>query len=296
MNNFSSITDIPKLADSDDSFGIKPFEKGLTEFIKTTSTPITIVLQGEWGSGKTSLMNSLQASLSDIKGENNFHSIWLNTWEYSLMKDASDTLIDILSGLIKEMSIIAKLDESEAKKLIGKVLNLGRNLGRFIAKTSLNKIVDGIGDEADDFFKNSGQDSIGEIRNQLESIISECIEKDKKKGLIFFIDDLDRIDPPVAVQLLELLKNIFTLENCVFILAVDYDVIIKGLEPKFGKLTETNEREFRSFFDKIIQVPFSIPVSNYNIEDFIKQSLISINYVDSKFSENKNFISFKYYI
>jgi hypothetical protein len=41
----------------------------------------------------------------------------------------------------------------------------------------------------------------------------------------------------------------------VFVLAIDYDVVIKGLEPKFGKFSEKNEREFRSFFDKIIQFP-----------------------------------------
>ena len=41
--------------------------------------------------------------------------------------------------------------------------------------------------------------------------------------------------------------------NCVFVLAIDYDVVVKGLESKFGKKTEENEREFRSFFDKIIQ-------------------------------------------
>jgi hypothetical protein len=291
MTTLSSITDIPKLAKSDDHFGIKPFESGLTEFIKKTSTPITIALQGEWGSGKTSLMNSLQSSLSGDKTESDFHSVWLNTWEYSLMKDASDTLIDIITGLIKETSIIAKMDESETRKLIGKVLNIGKNFTKFAAKTALNKTIDGVGDEIESLFSSNEQDSIGQIRNQLEAIISTCIKKDNKKGFIFFIDDLDRIDPPVAVQLLELLKNIFTLKDCVFVLAIDYDVIIKGLEPKFGKLTDTNEREFRSFFDKIIQVPFSMPVSNYNIEDFLKESLVSINYVEAKYTDNKEFIS-----
>lgn len=43
-----------------------------------------------------------------------------------------------------------------------------------------------------------------------------------------------------------------------FVLAIDYDVVIKGLKPKFGELTDANEREFRSFFDKIIQLPFSM--------------------------------------
>jgi hypothetical protein len=124
----------------------------------------------------------------------------------------------------------------------------------------------------------------------LQAIINECVEKDRKHGFIFFIDDLDRIDPPIAVELLELLKNIFTLNHCVFILAIDYDVVIKGLEPKFGKISATNEREFRSFFDKIIQVPFSMPVSSYKIDSFLKDSLLSTNYLNAAQTENKDLI------
>ena len=48
---------------------------------------------------------------------------------------------------------------------------------------------------------------------------------------------------------------------------------MKGLEEKFGKKTDENEREFRSFFDKIIQVPFPMPTGAYNIENFLDKKL-----------------------
>lgn len=57
----------------------------------------------------------------------------------------------------------------------------------------------------------------------------------------------------------------FDVRHCVFVLAIDYDVVVKGLEKKFGQKTEGNDREFRSFFDKLIQVPFSMPLSAYEI-------------------------------
>ena len=99
------------------------------------------------------------------------------------------------------------------------------------------------------------------------------------KGFLFFIDDLDRIDPPVAVQILELLKNIFDLEHCIYVLAIDYDVVVKGLKPKFGELTDKNAREFRSFFDKIIQLPFAMPVGSYRIDNFLIDALGRIGYL-----------------
>lgn len=288
----SSITDIPRDVKNGelDTFGIDPFEKGLVRFLKTTRTPITVALQGEWGSGKTSLMNSLKQSLSDCDNAL-YHDVWLNTWEYALMKGAQSTLIDIVLGLIDEVTKIANIDESDVQKLGKKVMGIGSNLLKFAGKTALNTVADGVGDVVSDSLTTEKRDAtIGEVRQELENIIADCIEKDGKRGFIFFIDDLDRIDPPVAVELLELLKNIFTLKNCVFVLAIDYDVVIKGLEPKFSKLTSENEREFRSFFDKIIQVPFSMPVGSYHPSEFLQESLKSIDYLSDTQTNNPELI------
>ena len=117
------------------------------------------------------------------------------------------------------------------------------------------------------------------MKEEIGKLIQESLNTNpSKQGFTFYIDDLDRIDPPVAVEILELLKNIFDLEHCVFILAIDYDVVIKGLKPKFGELTDKNEREFRSFFDKIIQLPFSMPVASYNVDTFLVDALSKIDY------------------
>jgi hypothetical protein len=61
-------------------------------------------------------------------------------------------------------------------------------------------------------------------------------------------------------------------------LAIDYDVVVKGLKPKFGELTDANEREFRSFFDKIIQLPFSMPVASYSVDAFLVDALRKIEF------------------
>jgi t-SNARE complex subunit (syntaxin) len=277
-----SITDIPRdIAKGEkDKFGIRPFEEGLTQFIEHANTPITIALQGEWGSGKTSLMNTLKNNLCD--GENaSFFSVWINTWEYSLMKDANMALIEMVSGL-----------ECELATIIGN--STGKKIGETILKFSIMAFSAAFNrgtDVVEEILSGKRISSISKLRAELEKNISECIAKTGKQGFIFFVDDLDRIEPSVAVQLLELLKNIFNLQKCIFVLAIDYDVVIKGLEPKFGKLSDQNEREFRSFFDKIIQVPFSMPVTSYMIEDFLKESLSSIRYINEDQLNNKELIA-----
>lgn len=277
-----SLTDIPRdiSKGEKDKLGISPFEDGLTQFIEYANTPITIALQGEWGSGKTSLMNTLKNNLCDGKNSK-FFGVWINTWEYALMKDPSSALIDIIGGLAKSISEYS--GSSIDKKLGDAILKFGL----MAVSATLNRGTDVV----NEIIKGSNKSSISEIRSELAKVINQCVQNKEKQGFIFFIDDLDRIDPPVAVQLLELLKNLFTLDHCIFVLAIDYDVVIKGLEPKFGKLSEQNEREFRSFFDKIIQVPFSMPITRYVIDEFLKESLLSINYINNKQAQNDQLIS-----
>ena len=78
-------------------------------------------------------------------------------------------------------------------------------------------------------------------------------------------------------------SNIFNLKDCIFILAIDYKVVVKGLEKKFGPRTDANEWEFRAFFDKIIQLPFSMPLSNYDIGNYVSSLLREIDYYDGDF-------------
>ncbi|MDD6472677.1 MAG: P-loop NTPase fold protein, partial [Bacteroidales bacterium] len=78
-------------------------------------------------------------------------------------------------------------------------------------------------------------------------------------------------------------------EKCVFVLAIDYDVVCRGVEAKYGKLSDdkaANENKGKSFFDKIIQVPFKMPVAEYNIQNYIKTCFkeIGITCEDSEIS------------
>lgn len=273
------------LTTEQDALGTDRYVKGLKNFISNSTTPITIALQGEWGSGKTSLMNRLQNELCSVDGD--FIGVTVNTWEYSMLSSSEETVLKILSQLVRTLTN----EDPQSQKTFS---DFFRGAGNFLyrgARESL-KTIPGVGGlfavglEAANVptqILSSSDDnqmaSLADLKTALEDAIRRRIEEEKKVGVIIFIDDLDRLNPPVAVEILELLKNIFTLPNCIFMLAIDYDVVVKGLKPKFGELTDKNEREFRSFFDKIIQVPFSLPVSSYHPENFLLEQLRSVGYL-----------------
>lgn len=285
MTNKTSISDLPFVENVND-FGTERYVKGLIKFIENSATPLTIALQGEWGSGKTSLMTRLERALCSTP-ESPFIGVEINTWEYSMMASPEATVYNILVQLVHELSG----DDTNSKKTFKSFL---RGAGNFIyrgARESL-KTIPGIGGmlavgleaanvpaQLPEYSEDNCNSSLSDLKKALAEAISKSIDKANKRGVIVFVDDLDRLNPPVAVEILELLKNIFTLDHCIFVLAIDYDVVVKGLKPKFGELTEKNEREFRSFFDKIIQVPFSLPVNNYRPMDFVLNSLADIGYI-----------------
>ena len=272
----SSLIDAPRQHDQDDLLGMNPYQDALIKFIKMADTPITIALQGEWGSGKTSLMNMLRWNLCEAEGAS-YYPVWINTWQYSLLKTPNEAIISILEGIVNQISEKSpKAKRSENKKRLGGILKTLATMGAKVAAGAVGVN----GEVVDNLVGDSSTDSdINKLKKEIWKLIQESLSDDESKsGFIFFIDDLDRLDPPMAVEILELLKNIFDLEKCIFILAIDYDVVIKGLKPRFGELTKKNEREFRSFFDKIIQLPFTMPVASYNVNTFLMDALIRIGF------------------
>ena len=72
----ASIVDKPKESTQNDLLEIEKYTDGLIKFISTSATPITIGIQGEWGSGKTSLLNTIKEDLCD-KSSSEHYSVWL---------------------------------------------------------------------------------------------------------------------------------------------------------------------------------------------------------------------------
>lgn len=286
----SSITDSPISRLEQDFLSVEKYAKSLSKFIIQSDTPITIGLQGEWGTGKTSLMSLLLEQFNGDENGNQIASSWVNTWEYSMFRGVQETTPSVLKGMLEKLKESCGdhwtiLDEADEK--IKKATKFFGNLANQVIANQTGLDLKGAAGSSGHSKRVVAE--IAEVKKLISDLIQELINHDKNpvKKVVFFVDDLDRIQPSDAVEVLESLKNIFDIPNCVFILAIDYDVVVKGLESKFGPKTKENEREFRSFFDKIIQVPFSMPVGAYNINSFLKNKLheLDVEVTDEEVSQ-----------
>ncbi len=83
-------------------------------------------------------------------------------------------------------------------------------------------------------------------------------------NFVIFIDDLDRCLPEKAVQTLELIKTIFNAESFAFVLALDEEVIERGIGHRYqaynfaGKKPEMPITGFE-YLEKIVHLPFKLP-------------------------------------
>ena len=182
MKGKTSIIDVPKKAEQSDLFDEK--EK---QALIDHEAALTVALQGEWGSGKTSLMNSLNNDLC-VKNED-FYPIWLNTWEYALLKDPHTTLLQVTKGLLEEtITIFDKHNVSSSQELKNIASSFFKKALVTTAKIAANTVVGGSGEIVDHLVGGDNKEiRISDLRNQLEKSIEECLAEDNsKKGFIFF--------------------------------------------------------------------------------------------------------------
>ena len=273
------IVDEPLAMRGKDRLKIKRYSNALITFIKNSQTPITIGIQGEWGSGKTSLLNTIYTELesaNEHQDSKDFKVVWINSWENSLMATPEEALIKIINEIIASL-----IDVDPKLSNITKVKDAATVAAKGILRVGAGILGGASGSNVMDEVLESSN-SIRELRLQLTDLVNEIrlSENQRVDKIVIFVDDLDRIDPPEAVKILELLKNIFSIPGCVFVLAIDYQVVIKGLKEKFGERTPENEWEFRAFFDKIIQLPFLMPMGSYDIGHYVNDLLRQIGFQD----------------
>ena len=236
----------------------------LTELLKNIESPVVLSVNAPWGSGKTTYLRMLHASL-ELETRK---PIYFSAWETDF---AADPLLAFLgemnlniAGFIGDDNKRSKAWE-QAKKAGAHILKRGVPIAVKLATAGLvdaDKIVE---DEASKFAEALSKDIIDSYSKNKIAIV-DFKENIKKvlgvegggiEKLYIFIDELDRCRPTYAIELLERIKHLLDIEGLVFVLALDKNQLAHSVKAVYG-----SEFDAVGYLKRFIDVEFSLPVAD----------------------------------
>ncbi|HRE41730.1 MAG TPA: P-loop NTPase fold protein [Ignavibacteria bacterium] len=241
---------------------------------------LVIGLYGEWGSGKTSLINLTIENLIKTKENNEFIIINFNPWFYSNteqlieyffkelilrigLKDNHSTLTEIAKKIEKYSKVFNKIEKSNIpflKTIAGISTDVSNEFKNFIEFKAKEYEFDGV---------------------KLKEEINTTLERLNNK-IIVIIDDIDRLSKSEIKEIFKLVKMIGDFRNMIYILAFDKSIIEKTL-------FSVQDNDGGKYLEKIIQVPINIPkISTTNLNNYLFKKLneVLFDLDDNQFNKN----------
>lgn len=225
------IADKPVSKKIQDRFQRYPFSKRIADTIKKRKSDESIVfgLYGDWGEGKTSVINFIS---EELKKDKSIVSIHFNPWRYN---DEHNLLFNFFKKITESLELSLKNNKEKFADIIGKIGSVGSvlgydgsNLGKLIVDTDLE-----------------------EFKNRVDKILSSS-----SKRLVIFIDDIDRLDKEEIYALFRLIKLTADFSNTLYVLSFDKNMVAAALGDRFSG---GEKSAGDSFLEKIIQIPLTIP-------------------------------------
>lgn len=302
------LEDNPIEAEDMDKFGHSIFVSTLFELIQDTEKSCNIALFGKWGAGKTSIINMLFNRIKNNKTvSRTTKCFYFDTWKYSdesIMTEflieldeqfenpiGKDTILDILYNI--------KEDVVTDKK------NISKRIRDFFSNSKIfwvSLIVIIVIDLFIFFFSGVGAAYIitasfivplfaeliskihsatisvrkrfilpkKELTGEFENLFRKIISEIKAKKVILAIDNLDRCQDHVVIQMLALFKTFMNDPNCIFIIPCDDEAIlshINAIDKERGYFTKNGQEFLRKIFQIRMKIP---PFLNESLEEYAK--------------------------
>jgi KAP family P-loop domain len=248
--------------------------------------PITIGVHGDWGAGKSSVLEMIEAAL---EADEHVLCLKFNGWRFQGFEDAKIALIEgIVTGLIEKRPMLTKAAEAVkdvfhridwlkvAKKAGGLALTAYTGIPVIGFETLIGKLQSWVTDPArlsGENVKDALSEAEGFVKPGTESknvpeeiagfrkAFDELLKEAKVDQLVVLIDDLDRCLPDTAIETLEAIRLFVFTSRTAFVVAADEGMIEYAVRKHFPDLADSTSPQTyaRNYLEKLIQVPFRIP-------------------------------------
>ena len=249
------------------------------------SGKFVVGLEGQWGSGKSSLLNLLRSELEKLQSEAPHSVVAFEPW----LVGNRDALLGALFAAL--LAAISKVETSrgdtsrETTAAIRRATEAAR--GFAVALSKLGDIVEVVGTATaiapigwmGKGFKAMGSAvERGKASKPLSEHKKELVEALTKLGhrFIVTIDDLDRLDPAEALEVLRLTRSVADLPGVIYVLCYDGEVLARSIE----RAASVNDGH--AYLEKIVQTTIMVPRSEafqlrYWLADELKEFASSLD-------------------
>ena len=253
-----------------------------------TLTPSTIGVYGDWGSGKSSLMQMVEKALVE-KYKKEVVCIHFNGWLFEGYEDAKTAFCGtILEELRKHKTIPSKvkgqitslLKKIDGKKILmkggsialdvlltGGISSLASLTVDSIASTLKNKIegvnADDIREALKDFKKDSENKKREEVKN-FQKDFELILKESNIKRMVVFVDELDRCKPDTVLDIFEAMRLFLFVKGSSFVIGADSRLIDYAIKSRYKNIPGNNLDISKEYLEKLIQYPVTIPQLDKN--------------------------------
>ena len=217
--------------------------------------PVTIGLNGEWGSGKTTFVRIIQEKIEQLGQNSTSNTITIKYAEFNAWNAEKNNIAVSLWYTIEKALCPNPTQENKLKPIATLFIDIA------LRKT--------IGMQYDDVKKHLEKYSKTNYREELDHV-SEILNN---KRLIIFIDDLDRCDASNILEVLEIIKNLLDIKNIIFFITVDIKQIERAWEIRYRQ--DVKKIESREYVDKLFPIIFTLPPkSDTDIEEYVNSLVL----------------------
>jgi hypothetical protein len=282
------------------ALGFERIATALAALIVRSDPQFAVGIFGDWGSGKTTLMEAIRVKLAD---ESSVVTVEFNAWRYEREAQILVPLLDTVRMAIVDWS--AQLNPEKAKRIrmitariSGVVRALCMGISGEIGIPGGLKIGYDMGKTLEALNSASEQDRPQSLYfaafQELAGVIAE-LRANGVSRVVIFIDDLDRCLPENALEVLESIKLFFDLVGFIFVVGLNSAVVDRAVRSRFDTASVTSrvrepvaqgDREDfyeleRHYIEKIFQVPYRVPAVLPDDLNTLLESMFEENSLDA---------------
>lgn len=257
-----------------DALNRKSFGESLLNLVVRSSDELVISLDGQWGEGKTTFVKMWQGLLS----ENKIPNIYIDAFANDYIDDAFISVASAITAYAEKNIVNNKRDDLEnlketTKKVGGKLISWGTRVGVKAVTLGIIKdadideltaIKDELANDTSDLAEKFVEERISSHANDvaliqsfkemLSELPSKLQEDNEEVPLVIIIDELDRCKLTFAVEMIEKIKHLFSVQHIVFVLVMNKSQLEESIKCIYGQNIDAY-----TYLQKFIHLEMRLP-------------------------------------